>query len=103
MATYMMCSRYTDRGIQHVKEAPTRIDNFKKLVGILGGEVEAIYLALGSYDTICVISVPDDETMTKLALTVGSWGSVRTETFRVFAEAEFCKMVTSLPTMATVK
>jgi uncharacterized protein with GYD domain len=101
MPTYMMFARYTDRGIQHVKEAPTRIENFKKMVRALGGEIEGIYLMLGSYDTVCLISVPDDETMTKVALTVGSWGSVRTETIRLFAEADFCKLVCSLPTTST--
>ncbi len=101
MATYMMFSRYTDRGIQHVKEAPTRIDNFKKMVRTLGGEVQAIYLAMGSYDTVCLISVPDEDTMAKVALTVSSWGSVRSETFRVYGEDEFCRLVGCLPAMST--
>ena len=102
MATYLMFSRYTDRGIQHVKEAPTRIDNFKKMVRTLGGELEAIYLALGAYDTVCLVSVADEETMARLALTVSSWGSVRTETLRVFPEADFRRIVTSLPTISSL-
>jgi uncharacterized protein with GYD domain len=97
MITYLVLSRYTDHGIQRVKDAPTRIDNFKKAVRLLGGEVHQLYLMLGGYDSACIISVPDDETMARLALAVGSWGSVRTQSFRVFAEPEFRRLVTSLP------
>jgi len=33
-----------------------------------------------------LISAPDDETMCKVALALGSLGNVRTETLRVFSE-----------------
>jgi uncharacterized protein with GYD domain len=40
---------------------------------------------------------PDDETATKLAMTIAAAGAVRTETFRVFTEDEYRKMISELP------
>src|SRR5690349_14710835 len=72
MATFMMLSRFTDRGMQDVKQAPERIEAFKKSARALGAEVREVYLAVGAYDTISLISAPDDETMCKIALSVGA-------------------------------
>jgi uncharacterized protein with GYD domain len=97
MGTYMMLSRWTDRGITNVKDAPARIDAFKKTASAVGGEVREVYLALGKYDTVSLISAPDDEAVAKLALSLCSAGNVHTETLRLFSESEFRKMMTALP------
>src|SRR5262245_21907682 len=97
MATYAMLSRYTDQGIKNIKESPARIDSFKKAASGFGAEIREVYLAIGAYDTVCLISAPDDETMCKVALALGSLGNVHTETMRLFSEAEFKKMVGGLP------
>jgi uncharacterized protein with GYD domain len=97
MATYAMLSHWTERGIQNVKDAPGRIDAFKKTAKACGAEVREVYLALGRYDTISLVQAPDDETMTKLALAVCSAGNVRTETMRLFGESELRKLLAALP------
>ena len=51
---------------------------------------------MGPYDTVAVVTVPDDATMAKLALWLGAAGNVRTLTMRAFGEQEYRDIVTSL-------
>jgi uncharacterized protein with GYD domain len=97
MATYLLLSRYTEQGVKDIKGSPARIESFKKSARNLGAEVREVYLALGHYDTVSLVSAPDDEAMCKLALALGSLGNVRTQTLRLFSEGEFKKLVSSLP------
>lgn len=96
MATYVSLVRYTEQGIRNIKESPNRLDATKKLAQSVGGEIKQFYLAMGKYDIVVVTEAPDDEAAARFALTLGSLGNVRTETMRVFGEAEFRKIVGSL-------
>ena len=40
---------------------------------------------------------PNDETVAKIALALGSLGNVRTESFRAFKEDEYREIVSALP------
>jgi uncharacterized protein with GYD domain len=97
MATYAMLSRWTDRGIEDIKNVTARIEAFKKMAGSCGAEVRETYVALGEFDTISLVQAPDDESMAKLALAIGKVGNVHTETLRLFAEGELKKLVAGLP------
>lgn len=97
MPTYMTLMHYTQQGIQSIKDSPTRLDTAKVLYKSLGAEIKSFYLAMGRYDVIVVSEAPSDETATKLVLTIGSGGAIRTETFRIFTEHEYRKLVSELP------
>ena len=97
MPTYITLINYTQKGIENMKESPKRLDTAKALFKSMGGELKAYYLAMGRYDAVVIAEGPDDETATKLALTVSSTGAVRTETFRVFTEGEYRKIISELP------
>jgi uncharacterized protein with GYD domain len=62
----------------------------------MGAEIKSFYLAMGKYDVIVISEAPDDEIATKLILTIGSAGAVRTGTFRVFSEEEYRKLISEL-------
>jgi uncharacterized protein with GYD domain len=97
MATYLLLARWTDQGVKNIKESPARIESFKKSARSVGAEIREVYVALGHYDTVSLVSAPDDDSMCKLALALGSLGNARTQTLRLFSEAEFKKLVTGLP------
>ncbi len=97
MATYIMLVSYTQKGIENIKESPARHDAAKKALEDMGGEMKQFYLVQGRYDIVIVIEAPDDETVSKWALAVGSKGAVRTETFRAFTEDEYRKIIAALP------
>lgn len=97
MNTYMSLINYTQTGVEKMKESPSRLEAAKKVFTALGAELKAFYLAMGRYDAVVISEAPDDETAIKAAITVGSAGAVRTETFRVFNESEYRKLISELP------
>ena len=97
MPTYIMLMRYTQQGIEKIKEGPSRLDTSKKEFESMGAKIVAMYLVTGRYDTIVVAEAPNDETIAKLMLKVGSKGAVRSETLRAFPENEFRKIVAGIP------
>lgn len=96
MPTYVSLIRFTDQGVKSIREGPARLDSAKKAFQAAGGELKAFYLALGEYDALAIGDLPGDETAAKLALTISSQGNLRTETMRVFTEAEYRKIVSGL-------
>jgi uncharacterized protein with GYD domain len=97
MATYILLVRYTQKGIENIKESPARLDDVKKAFEAMGAKLKDFYLVTGQYDIVVVAQAPDDVTVAKLALSVGSVGAVRTETFRAFTENEYREIIAALP------
>jgi len=96
MATYLMLFRFTGRGIENIKDSPARIEAAKKAFQAIGAHVKAFYLLMGAYDTAFIVEAPDDETIMKASLNIGSQGSVRTETIRAFTEDEYKQIIADL-------
>lgn len=97
MPTYISLVNYTDQGIRNIKDSPKRLDAAKKLLKDLGGELKAFYLTMGAYDIVIVAEAPSDEVVAKFSLAAASLGNVRTTTLKAFTEAEFRKIVGTLP------
>ena len=97
MPTYISLLNWTQKGIENIKESPSRLDAAKQVYRSMDAEIKAFYMAMGQYDMVIVAEVPNDETVAKLALTLASKGAVRTETLRAFSEAEYRKIVGTLP------
>ena len=89
MARFVMLLKFTEKGITHVKDSPSRAANFKAAAAKAGATVEAIYWLLGEYDGAVVFTTPDDETATAVALGLAAQGNVRTCLCRAFSEGEF--------------
>ena len=96
MASYLMLFRFTGRGTENIKNSPARIEAAKEAFQARGAHVKEFYLLMGAYDTAFVVEAPDDETIMKASLQLGSQGSVRTETFRAFTEDEYKKIIADL-------
>ncbi len=97
MATFVVLSKYTQQGIAKIKEGPARIEAARQAARKFGAELKAWYLVMGQYDLVIIFEAPDDETLAKVMLSIGSLGNVSTETLRAFTEDEFRKMVAALP------
>ena len=97
MPTYITLIKYTQTGVENMKDSPNRLETAKGLYKSMGAELKAFFLAMGSYDAVVISESPDDETTMKLALTIGSAGAIRTETLRVFPEDEYRKIISELP------
>jgi len=97
MPTYITLGKWTQQGIEKVKESPARLDAFKQLVKNAGGHVTAFYMVTGQYDIVVVSDAPNDDAMAKVALATASKGGVKTETLRAFTEEEYRKIIAGLP------
>jgi uncharacterized protein with GYD domain len=80
MPTYIMLSTLTPEGVQTVKNNPQRINEVNREVEQLGASVKAQWATLGHFDFINVIEAPDDQTMARISLELGSRGTARYET-----------------------
>lgn len=97
MATYAILGSYTEQGIRDVRQSPKRVTAAKRLAKSLNGSLKQFYLAIGAHDILVIAEFPNDQAVAKFALTIGSLGNVRTSTLKLFPEAEFRKIVGSLP------
>jgi uncharacterized protein with GYD domain len=97
MPTYISLVQYTSKGIEAIKESPKRLDAARKAFEEAGAKVKDFYLVMGEYDIVLVVDAPNDEAVAKVSLMLAAKGSVRTNTFRAFNEAEYRKIVSSLP------
>ena len=89
MPTYIMLSTLTPEGTQTVRTNPSRIREVNREVEQLGATVTAQWATLGRFDFINVIEAPDDKTMSRVSLELGSRGTARYETLVAFPVDEF--------------
>jgi len=80
MSTYIMLSTLTPEGVQTVKNNPQRIKEVNDEVERLGARVTAQWATLGHVDFISVVEAPDETTMARVSLELGSRGTGRYET-----------------------
>jgi uncharacterized protein with GYD domain len=69
MATYLLCGKYSSRGLQEM--SVQRTDKAVDLIKQFGGEVQAMYATLGEHDLMFIVSLPgiDEALKTSVALT----------------------------------
>jgi uncharacterized protein with GYD domain len=97
MPTYITLLRYTQKGIESIKEGPSRLDAAKKAFETVGGTLKGFYLTTGQYDAVAITEFPDAKTMAKAALAGSAQGFVRSETLRAFSEDDYRQIIEELP------
>jgi uncharacterized protein with GYD domain len=97
MSVYIMLGRFTQQGIENIKEVPTRDAAAEQTIQAMGAELKGLYYVMGQYDFVAIIEAPDDDTVARLVLAIGSLGNVRTETLRAYTKDEFAKIIAALP------
>jgi len=83
METYIMLTKLTDQGRKTIKEKPKRTKEVNKEVEAMGGKVLAQYAVLGPYDFVNVVQAPDNKTIAKISLELGSRGTMEIMTLPV--------------------
>src|SRR5207302_2344162 len=78
--TYVLIASLTPEGVQTVKNNPARIREVNKEVEQLGATVKAQWATLGRFDFINVVEAPDETTMARVSLELGSRGTATYET-----------------------
>jgi uncharacterized protein with GYD domain len=91
MPTYIMLTHLTSDGVKTLKDNPSRVHEVNKEVEQLGVKVQSQWATLGEYDFVTVVEAPDEQTMAKLSIEMGSRGTVANETLTAIDAEEFTK------------
>jgi uncharacterized protein with GYD domain len=79
MPTFVLLSTLTPEGVQTVKNNPTRIREVNKEVEQLGATVTAQWATLGRFDFVNIVEAPDELTIARVSLELGSRGTAKYE------------------------
>jgi uncharacterized protein with GYD domain len=91
MPDYIMLTNLTAEGVQTLKNNPTRVQEVNKEVEQLGVKVKDQWATLGQYDFITVVEAPDDQTMAKVSVELGSRGTMSSQTLAAMPAEDLAK------------
>jgi uncharacterized protein with GYD domain len=89
MPTFIMLSTLTPEGIKTIQNNPQRIREVNNEIEALGAKVKAQWAVLGRYDFVNIVEAPDEQTMTRVSLELGSRGTTRFETLTAIPIDDF--------------
>ncbi len=70
-------STLTDDGWKTIREKPERIKEVNKELESFGVKVITQYAVLGPYDFLNIVEAPDNKTLSKVSIELGSRGTVK--------------------------
>ena len=94
MPRYLALFSYSDEAMASMIEAPSdREPAVRAVVESVGGRLEALYWMFGPHDGIAIVDVPDSVTMAGINAAIRSTGSVRSETYELFATTDIVRIL----------
>jgi uncharacterized protein with GYD domain len=97
MPSYVMLIKWTQAGIETVKDAPQRVELARNTFKSVGGNIKELYFVFGKYDMIAIAEAPGDEAMGKAVLIIAGRGAASIQTLKAFSEAEGMAIIKGLP------
>jgi len=89
MPIYVMLSTLTAEGVQTIKNNPSRIREVNKEIEQLGATVKAQWAVLGRFDFVNIVEAPDEATIARVSLELGSRGTAHYESLPAIAIDDF--------------
>ncbi len=77
MAKFVILSTLTDEGRKTLKHNPQRILEVNRELEEMGVQVLEQYAVLGPYDFVNIVEAPDNETVMRMSIEIGSRGTVQ--------------------------
>ena len=93
MPTYILLTTLTPDGVQTIKNNPTRIREVNREVEQLGATVKAQWATLGHFDFVNVVEAPDEGTIARVSMELGSRGTAKYETLTAIPIDDFIASV----------
>tara|TARA_R110002072_G_scaffold50835_1_gene136428 strand:+ start:24014 stop:24304 length:291 start_codon:yes stop_codon:yes gene_type:complete len=88
-----MLSNLTDDGRKTLKERPERLKEVNKEIESMGARVTAQYAVMGGWDFVNIIEAPTNEVMARLAVELGSRGTIQITTLPAIGVDEFVEIL----------
>ncbi|MDQ4048860.1 MAG: GYD domain-containing protein [Actinomycetota bacterium] len=89
MPTFVLLSTLNPEGVQTIKNNPERIREVNREIEQLGARVKAQWAVLGRFDFVNVVEAPDEVTMARVSLELGSRGTARYESLLAIPVDDF--------------
>ncbi len=89
MPQFIMLTNLTSDGVKTVKNNPARVQEVNREVEQLGIEVLHQWATLGQYDFVSVVEAPDEKTMAKVSVELGSRGTTTNQTLSAISAEDF--------------
>ena len=80
MPTYVLLSSLNPGGLETLKERPERLLEVNQEIERMGGHIKDQYAILGPFDFITIIEADSNDTVAKIAVSMGARGTVRIQT-----------------------
>lgn len=81
MARYVILTKITADGLETLKENPERIKEVnEEIAKKYGVKVISQYIVMGPYDFVNIVEAPDNESVVKMVIELGSRGTIQTLT-----------------------
>jgi len=91
MPIYIMLSTLTSDGLETIKKKPDRILEVGEELKAMGVTVKGQWAVLGDYDFVNIVEAPDNETIARASVEIGSRGSVSMVTMPAIPVEDFIK------------
>ena len=91
MPTYIMLTSFTADGVKTLKNNPGRVQEVNTEMEQLGVKVLSQWATLGQYDFISIVEAPDEQTMAKVSVELGSRGTTSNQTLTAIPAEDFTK------------
>jgi len=85
----VMLTNLTADGVRTLKNNPGRVSEVNSEVEQIGAKVLAQYATLGQYDFITIVEAPDEQTMAKVSVELGSRGTMTSQTLSAIPAEDF--------------
>jgi uncharacterized protein with GYD domain len=93
LSVYILLSKLNSEGRKTVRENPGRIQEVNKEIEKLGVKVLSQYATLGPYDFVNVVEAPDNKTIVRVSVELGSRGTIEITTLPTISLSEFVSTV----------
>ncbi len=91
MAIFVMLTTLTEEGRKTLKTNPQRLKEVNKEVEAMGVKILAQYAILGPYDFVNILEAPNNKAVSKVAVELGSRGTLHTLTMAAMTVDELIK------------
>jgi uncharacterized protein with GYD domain len=93
MATYVILSTFTEKGIGSIKQTTKRADAARAAAKEVGVNLREVLWTQGQYDVVSIVEAPDEAAVAAFGLSLAGAGNVRSQTLRAFTKDEMEKIL----------
>jgi len=93
MPYYVILSTLTEKGLEKINEKPERIMEVNQEIEKMGVKVILQFAVLGPYDFISIVEAPNNETVMRMSVELGSRGRVKLTSLPALKTEDFINLI----------